>query len=44
MDSFVFWAEKLPDKPIEQDIFRRDLKDALIKSGLSQESAKAVNF
>jgi integrase len=44
MDSFVFWAEKLPDKPIEQDIFRRDLKDALIKIGLSQESVKVYTF
>jgi integrase len=24
MDSYVFWAEKNSDKPIEQDIFRRD--------------------
>jgi integrase len=44
MDSFVFWAEKCPNKPIEQDIFRRDLKDALIKTGLSKESAKAYTF
>jgi len=44
MDSFVFWAEKLSDKPIEQDIFRRDLRDALLKSGLNEESAKAYTF
>jgi integrase len=44
MDSFVFWAEKFSNKPIEQDIFRRDLKDALIKTGLSQESAKEYTF
>jgi integrase len=44
MDSFVFWAEKNPDKPIEQDIFRRDLKDALKKAGLNQESIKAYTF
>ncbi|MCL1927967.1 MAG: site-specific integrase [Treponema sp.] len=44
MDSFVFWAEKFPNKPIEQDIFRRDLKDALIKTGLSKKSAKAYTF
>jgi integrase len=44
MDSFVFWAEKNHDKPIEQDIFRRDLKDALKKTGLNQESAKAYTF
>jgi len=44
MDSFVFWAEKLSDKPIEQDIFRRDLKDALIKIGLSKEATRAYTF
>jgi integrase len=44
MDSFVFWAEKFSNKPIEQDIFRRDLKEALIKAGLSQESAKEYTF
>ena len=41
MDSYVFWAEKLPGKPIEQDILRRDLRAALIKTGMSKESAKA---
>jgi integrase len=44
MDSFVFWAEKFSNKPIEQDIFRRDLKDALKKIGLNQETAKAYTF
>jgi integrase len=44
MESYVFWAVKYPNKPIEQDIFRRDLQDALIKIGLSQESAKAYTF
>jgi len=44
MDSFVFWAEKTSDKPIEQDIFRRDLKDALIKIGLNKEEAKNYIF
>ena len=44
MDSFVFWAEKFSNKPIEQDIFRRDLKEALRKTGLSQESIKAYTF
>jgi integrase len=44
MDGFIFWAEKMPDKPIEQDIFQRDLKDALLQSGLNQESAKVYTF
>jgi integrase len=44
LDSFVFWAERFPNKPIEQDIFRRDLQTALIKNGLSRESAGAYTF
>jgi integrase len=44
MDGFVFWAEKLPDKPMEQDIFRRDLKSALVRTGMSRESAAAYTF
>jgi integrase len=44
MDSFVFWAEKLPDKPMEQDIFRRDLKEALIKINLTYEAIKDYTF
>ena len=34
----------MPDKPIEQDVFRRDLKDALKKTGLSEESIKTYTF
>ena len=44
MDSYVFWAEKLPGKPIEQDIFLRDFRAALIKTGMSNESAKVYTF
>jgi integrase len=44
MDSYVFWAEISPDKPMEQNIFRRDLKAALVKSGMSVESAKVYTF
>jgi integrase len=44
MDSYVFWAEKSPDKPMEQDIFLRDFKSSLIKSGLSKESTKRYTF
>jgi integrase len=44
MKGFIFWAEKLPDKPMEQDIFRRDLKDALAKIGLNKETVKNYTF
>ena len=44
MDSYIFWAEKMPDKPMEQSIFRRDLKEALLDSGMSKESAQVYTF
>jgi integrase len=44
MDSFVFWAELSPGKPMEAEIFLRDLRAALIKTGMSKESAKAYTF
>jgi len=44
MSNYVFWAEKYLNKPIEQDIFRRDLKDALAKVNMNAESAKAYTF
>jgi integrase len=44
MDGYVFWAEKMPDKPVEQDIFRRDFRAALMKTGMSAGSAKVYTF
>jgi integrase len=44
MDSYVFWAEKTPEKPMEQDIFLRDFKSALIQIGMDKESAKGYTF
>jgi len=44
MDGFVFWAEKLPGKPMEAEIFLRDLRAALVKTGMGKESAKAFVF
>jgi integrase len=44
MDSYVFWAEKLPGKPMEAEIFLRDLRAALIKTYMSRESAKVYVF
>jgi len=44
MDGYVFWAEKLPGKPIEQDILRRDFREALLKTGMSKESAAVYTF
>ena len=44
MDGFVFWAEKLPGKPMEAEIFLRDLRTALVKTGMGKESAKVYTF
>jgi len=44
MESFIFWAEISNDKPMEQDIFLRDLRAALEKGGMSKEAAKKYTF
>ena len=44
MDSYVFWTKKLPSKPIDAHIFLNGLKDALIKTGMSEESASVYVF
>jgi integrase len=40
----VFWAEISPDKPIEQRIFSRGLRDALVASGMEPETAREYTF
>jgi integrase len=40
MDGYVFWAEKLLDKPMEASLFNDGLCEALILSGVSKVSAK----
>ena len=44
MDSYVFWAELSPDKPIEADIFLRGLRSALLATGMSKASAQVYVF
>jgi integrase len=44
MDSYVFWAEVSPDKPMEACLFIRDLRGALIETGMSKESAAVYTF
>ncbi|MDR0759877.1 MAG: tyrosine-type recombinase/integrase [Treponema sp.] len=44
MDGYVFWAEKLPNKPMEAEIFLRDFRAALVETGMSKESAAAYTF
>jgi integrase len=44
MDSFVFWAEKMSAKPIEQSVFRECLREALQQIGMTKETAKDFCF
>ena len=44
MDSYVFWAEKSPSKPMESCLFLEGLRDALVKTGMSKESAAVYSF
>ena len=44
MDSFVFWAAKRGDKPIEECLLLTDLRAALVQTGMSKESAAAYCF
>jgi len=43
-ESYVFWAERSPDKPAEQNIFLKGLRAALVESGMSKEAAKDYVF
>ena len=44
MDGYVFWAEKMPDKPMEATLFNDGLREVLILSGMNRESAKVYTF
>ncbi len=44
LDGFIFWAEKLANKPMEATLFADGLRDALIKTGMTKESAKVYSF
>jgi integrase len=44
MDSYVFWAEKSPSKPMESCLFLDGLRDALKKTGMSKETADVYVF
>jgi integrase len=44
MDSFIFWAERTPEKPMENRLYLNGLRDALRKTGMSEEAAKVYTF
>jgi hypothetical protein len=44
MDDYVFRADRKPDKPMEQAIFKRSLRKALIQTGMGEKSAKVYTL
>ncbi|MFP3042426.1 site-specific integrase [Treponema primitia] len=44
MEGYVFWAEILADKPMEQQMFNGQLREALLQTGMSEESARNYTF
>jgi integrase len=44
MDGYVFWAEKMPNKPMEATLFNDGLREALILTGMSEKSARVYTF
>jgi len=44
MESYIFWAEKNPDKPMEASLFIDGLREALVSIGMSKETAKDYIF
>jgi len=44
MDSYVFWAERTHTKPLENRLLLAGLRDALLKTGMSEKSAAVYVF
>jgi integrase len=44
METFIFWGERKADKPIEERALIRDLRAALVKTGMGKETAKTYCF
>jgi integrase len=43
-DGYVFWSEKMADKPMKASQFNDGFREALILSGMSEKSAKGYTF
>jgi integrase len=43
-DSYVFWADRLSGRPVQEVLFIRGLRDALVKTGMSREAAEGYVF
>ncbi|GMO27740.1 MAG: hypothetical protein Ta2B_08390 [Termitinemataceae bacterium] len=44
LDHFVFWNEASKDKPVNEGTFNKELRAALVKTGMSAETAKQYTF
>jgi integrase len=44
MDSYVFWARQSSSKPVENILFLTGLRNALIKTGMSEKTASGYVF
>jgi hypothetical protein len=44
MDAFIFWEALKADKPIEERLLLDGLRDALVETGMSRETAKVYTF
>ncbi|GHV84252.1 hypothetical protein AGMMS50212_15920 [Spirochaetia bacterium] len=44
LENFVFWNEASKGKPIDTGIFNKELRAALVKTGMSAETAKQYTF
>ena len=43
-DSFVFWSSLSANKPMEQKLFIKGLRNSLVASGLSEAAARGFSF
>lgn len=44
MDSFVFWSRAMATKPMESPLFLEALRDALVKTSISEKEAAKFTF
>lgn len=44
MDSFIFWSSAMSEKPMESPLFLEALRDALVKTGISEKEAAKITF
>jgi len=43
-ESFIFWADRTPNKPAEKELFLKGLRSALKQTGMSEQECKKIVF